>query len=43
MAVAPDSFEPVLEAVPYVAPEGKFVQYEGSPFELYQPYPPAGG
>jgi len=42
MAVAPDSFEPVLEAVPYVAPEGKFVQYEGSPFELYQPYPPAG-
>jgi excinuclease ABC subunit B len=42
MAVLPDSFEPVLEAVPYVAPEGKFVQYEGSPFELYQPYPPAG-
>ncbi|WP_090131509.1 excinuclease ABC subunit UvrB [Limnohabitans sp. Rim11] len=42
MAVAPDSFEPILEAVPYVAPEGKFVQYEGSPFELYQPYPPAG-
>ena len=42
MAVAPDSFEPVLEAVPYEAPEGKFVQYEGSPFELYQPYPPAG-
>ena len=42
MAVSPDSFEPVLEAVPYVAPEGKFVHYEGSPFELYQPYPPAG-
>jgi excinuclease ABC subunit B len=42
MAVTPDSFEPVLEAVPYVAPEGKFVHYEGSPFELYQPYPPAG-
>jgi excinuclease ABC subunit B len=42
MAVAPDSFEPVLEAVPFVAPEGKFVQYEGSPFELFQPYPPAG-
>jgi excinuclease ABC subunit B len=42
MAVTPDSFEPVLEAVPYVAPDGKFVQYEGSPFELYQPYPPAG-
>jgi excinuclease ABC subunit B len=42
MAVTPDSFEPILEAVPYVAPEGKFVHYEGSPFELYQPYPPAG-
>ncbi len=24
------------------APEGQFVQYPGSPFELYQPYPPAG-
>jgi excinuclease ABC subunit B len=42
MAVTPDSFEPILEAVPYVAPEGQFVHYEGSPFELYQPYPPAG-
>jgi len=21
---------------------GKFIQYEGSPFQLYQPYPPAG-
>ena len=42
MAVSPDSFEPVLEAVPFVAPDGKFVHYEGSPFELYQPYPPAG-
>jgi excinuclease ABC subunit B len=42
MAVTPNSFEPVLEVVPYVAPEGKFVHYEGSPFELYQPYPPAG-
>ncbi|MFM8919794.1 MAG: excinuclease ABC subunit UvrB [Limnohabitans sp.] len=42
MAVSPDYFEPVLEAVPQVAAEGKFVHYEGSPFELYQPYPPAG-
>ena len=23
-------------------PEGEFVRFEGSPFELYQPYPPAG-
>ena len=42
MAVFPVSTETPIEAVPYVAPEGKFVHYEGSPFELYQPYPPAG-
>jgi len=42
MAVFPVSLEAPIEAVPYVAPEGKFVHYEGSPFELYQPYPPAG-
>jgi len=42
MAVFPVSSEAPIQAVPYVAPEGKFVQYEGSPFELYQPYPPAG-
>jgi excinuclease ABC subunit B len=24
------------------APEGRFVTFPGSPFELYQPYPPAG-
>lgn len=24
------------------APEGQFVSYEGSPFQLFQPYPPAG-
>lgn len=23
-------------------PQGRFITYEGSPFELYQPYPPAG-
>lgn len=42
MAVFPVSTEAPIEAVPYIAPEGKFVYYEGSPFELYQPYPPAG-
>ncbi len=42
MAVFPVTPEASLEAVPFVAPEGKFVHYEGSPFELYQPYPPAG-
>jgi excinuclease ABC subunit B len=42
MAEFPVSSEAPIEAVPYVAPEGKFVHYEGSPFELYQPYPPAG-
>ena len=25
-----------------IAPEGKFVTFPGSPFELFQPYPPAG-
>ncbi len=29
-----------VDAAP--APTGTFVQYPGSPFELYQPYPPAG-
>ena len=40
---------PTLPEVPVlVAPdaekyaEGKFISYPGSPFELYQPYPPAG-
>ena len=28
------------EAAP--APTGQFIRYPGSPFELYQPYPPAG-
>ena len=42
MAVFPVSSEAPIEVVPYVAPVGKFVHYEGSPFELYQPYPPAG-
>jgi len=42
MAVLPVTPEVVLESVPFVAPEGRFVEYEGSPFELYQPYPPAG-
>jgi excinuclease ABC subunit B len=42
MAVFPVSSEAPIEAVPYVAPEGKFMHYEGSPFEFYQPYPPAG-
>ena len=28
------------EAAP--AAQGQFINYPGSPFELYQPYPPAG-
>jgi excinuclease ABC subunit B len=40
MAVVPT---PIPELVDKDAPlEGQFVRYEGSPFELYQPYPPAG-
>ncbi|MBY0467161.1 MAG: DEAD/DEAH box helicase family protein, partial [Burkholderiales bacterium] len=28
--------------MPEAAPQGVFVQFDGSPFELFQPYPPAG-
>jgi excinuclease ABC subunit B len=42
MAVSPITPDTVIEPVPFIAPEGRFVNYEGSPFELYQPYPPAG-
>ena len=31
-----------LSQVPSPHDESKFVTYEGSPFQLYQPYPPAG-
>ena len=31
-----------LAEVAAIAPSGQFVSYPGSPFELYQPYPPAG-
>jgi excinuclease ABC subunit B len=34
MSAAPSETSP--------APEGRFVTFPGSPFELYQPYPPAG-
>ncbi|NML14630.1 excinuclease ABC subunit UvrB [Azohydromonas caseinilytica] len=30
------------EVAPAAAPQGEFVRYPGSPFELFQPYPPAG-
>jgi excinuclease ABC subunit B len=35
-AVSPHSLSPVGQ------PTGQFIRYPGSPFELYQPYPPAG-
>jgi excinuclease ABC subunit B len=35
-AVSPHSLSPVEQ------PTGQFIRYPGSPFELYQPYPPAG-
>ncbi|GGX06753.1 UvrABC system protein B [Pigmentiphaga litoralis] len=42
-----DVAEPLPEALPGVAPDGSgfepgFVTYDGSPFQLYQPYRPAG-
>ena len=33
---------PLLEVVNEVPVEGTFVSFPGSPFELFQPYPPAG-
>ena len=39
---SPASSDPAAaEAAPAAAP-GQFITYPGSPFELYQPYPPAG-
>jgi excinuclease ABC subunit B len=38
-ATLPDSTEP---AAPAQTPAGQFVTFPGSPFELYQPYPPSG-
>jgi excinuclease ABC subunit B len=37
-----DSAATAPEAVNDAIPPGVFVQFDGSPFELYQPYPPAG-
>jgi excinuclease ABC subunit B len=37
-----DSAATAPEAVTDAIPPGVFVQFDGSPFELYQPYPPAG-
>jgi excinuclease ABC subunit B len=37
----PDA-SPVAEAAAADAPKGTMVSYPGSPFELFQPYPPAG-
>ena len=33
---------PIAPTAELVPPEGQFVSYPDSPFELYQPYPPAG-
>ncbi len=33
---------PEADSAPATIPEGHFVSFPGSPFELYQPYPPAG-
>ena len=32
----------LVDAVAAVPPEGRFERFDGSPFELYLPYPPAG-
>ena len=40
MPVTPKPDLPVADTAP--APQGSFVSYPGSPFQLFQPYPPAG-
>ncbi|MBI5335550.1 MAG: excinuclease ABC subunit UvrB [Burkholderiales bacterium] len=41
MSSVPQPLAPVDDAAA-TQPEGRFVRYPDSPFELYQPYPPAG-
>lgn len=41
-AVPLDSAELVASATPTEGEAGQFVSYPGSPFELFQPYPPSG-
>ncbi|MCZ8251412.1 MAG: excinuclease ABC subunit UvrB [Hylemonella sp.] len=36
------SVAPVVDKPAHETPSGQFVSFPGSPFELYQPYPPAG-
>jgi excinuclease ABC subunit B len=38
----PASIETLSDVTPVAAAEGTMVRYPGSPFELFQPYPPAG-
>ncbi len=42
MPVAAFYIRPMHEVTTEAPATGQFVQYPGSPFELYQPYPPAG-
>ncbi len=42
MATATPSTRPVPSPVIDDAPAGQFVSFPGSPFQLFQPYPPAG-
>ncbi len=43
MSDTPETLAPVSPATPAAeAPKGTLVSYPGSPFELFQPYPPAG-
>jgi excinuclease ABC subunit B len=38
----PEAVEVITEVVDSAPSEGRFVRFPGSPFELFQPYPPAG-
>jgi excinuclease ABC subunit B len=38
----PEAIEVITEVVDRAPPEGQFIRFPDSPFELFQPYPPAG-
>ena len=42
MSASPSLVQTVPDSAEASAPDGSFVRFPDSPFELYQPYPPAG-
>ena len=42
MSASPSLVQTVPDSAEAPPPDGSFVRFPDSPFELYQPYPPAG-